>query len=307
MRFSAGVDGPASDASCCHSRPATCRGELGLAQHRVAKTAGVVVAGAAQHGLGRVVVACRRDRCLPVGADHPAGQRPSAVAHVGLGVAVAVAEREQLHEFAGEVLVGGPGGIALAVKPPQHGRVGEHRIGQRSEIAELERAQLLVLGGHVRREVDLSGRGGKVVVPQQRQLLVDGLLNGCHPAQPPARQVRHLIGERTVIAHARCRRGASTRRGAGRTQRRHRRRRCAGVRVGIAAQRLVEVRRPVSGSDRVDLYTGRPEPRSAQQAGSGDPSRRLSGHVYPPRGPGVGSHGYMAVTIDGRTENNLKV
>jgi hypothetical protein len=79
-----------------------------------------------------------------------------------------MAQCEQLHELTGEVFVGGLGGIGLPVQPAQHRGVGQHRIGQGAEIAERERAQFLILRGHLRRHPNLLRRGGKVVVPQQR-------------------------------------------------------------------------------------------------------------------------------------------
>jgi len=51
----------------------------------------------------------------PAVADRPSGQRAGTRAHVVLGVTVVVAEGEQLHEFAGQVLIGGPGGVELSV------------------------------------------------------------------------------------------------------------------------------------------------------------------------------------------------
>ncbi len=54
----------------------------------------------------------------------------------------------------------------------------------------LQRAELLVLRAHVGGDAHLAGRGGEVVVPQQRQLLVDRLLDGHHAVDPPSRQRR---------------------------------------------------------------------------------------------------------------------
>jgi hypothetical protein len=128
-----------------------------LGEHGVAKPGGVEVAACAQQRLDRRVVAPGQHCRLPIGPDHPPGQRPGAGTHVVLGVAVAVPEREQLHELAGQVLIGRLGSVALAVQPPQHRRVGQHRVGQGAEVAEVQCAQLLILRGHVRRDPHLLG------------------------------------------------------------------------------------------------------------------------------------------------------
>ena len=75
----------------------------------------VVPAGEQLRGAGRPV-------------DLPAGEHPRAGLHVVLGVS-ADAEREQLHQLAGEVLVRRLAGVALPVQPEDQGRVAQHRRG----------------------------------------------------------------------------------------------------------------------------------------------------------------------------------
>ena len=124
----------------------------------------------------------------------------------------------------------------------------------------LECAELLILRAHVGGDAHLAGRGGEVVVPQQRQLLVERLLDGDHAVDPPARQCGRLFGELAVVLLSRRLGGLPTgprRRGL---QLRHRGGQRAGVGVGICGQRTVEVRRQVLARHRVDLRTVAPKP-----------------------------------------------
>ncbi len=251
---------------------------LGLSQHGVAEPGGVEITGDAEQRLGRAVVAFGDHRGLAVGADDPSRQCPGPGAHVVLGVAVAVAEREQLHEFAGQVFVGGLGGIGLPVQPAQHRGVGEHRVRQGAEIAQRKGAQLLILRGHLRRGPDLLCGRGKVVVPQQGQLFVDRLPDGDHAPQPPARQHALLLGQLAAELLARCLCRAFTR-GARRRESGHRGGDRARVGVGVGAQHGVDVGRPVPGERSVDLRAGHPEPGPPQHAGSADPLRGLPRHA----------------------------
>src|SRR5207237_3076365 len=65
----------------------------------------------------------------------PAGEGPGGLTDVGFGV-VADADREQLQEFAGEVLVRLGFLAAGAVEPDQHGSVADHGGEQIGELAE---------------------------------------------------------------------------------------------------------------------------------------------------------------------------
>ena len=130
----------------------------------------------------------------PVGPNDPAGQRAGTLAHIVFRVPVAMPEREELHELPRQVFVGRLGGTGLSVQPMHHRGVGQHGVSERAEIAERQAAQFMVLRRHVRGGCNLLGGGGKVVVPQQRQLLVNRLMDGYHAAQPPVRQLGHLRG-----------------------------------------------------------------------------------------------------------------
>ncbi len=135
--------------------------------------------------LGPVVVLPRPERGLAgLPVDLPAGQRPGGLAYVGLGV-VAVAQREQLHELPGQVLVRRLGRVVVAVQPDQHGRVDDHGLRQWGERAERVPAEGLVLRQHQLRHLDLLGAGGEVPVPEPGQPLDRRLLGRHHPVQPP--------------------------------------------------------------------------------------------------------------------------
>ena len=186
-------------------------------------------------------------------------------------------EGEELHELPRQVFVGRLGGIGLSVKPMHHRGVGQHGVGERAEISERQAAQFLVLRRHVRRDPHFLRGGGKVVVPQQRQLLMNGLLDRYHSEKPPSRQLSHLLRQLAIEFFAGDR--TSSLPGAPEQgQRRHRRRSCAEVRLRVCAQRSVDVVRPIFGSHGVDLCTGRPEPGPAQNASSCDPPIGLAGH-----------------------------
>jgi hypothetical protein len=64
----------------------------------------------------------------------PPSERPRGFADVLLGV-VADAHGEQLHDFAGEILVGSPFDIDPGVQECQHSRVLRHSHGEIPEIA----------------------------------------------------------------------------------------------------------------------------------------------------------------------------
>ena len=185
-------------------------------------------------------MALGHQRWLAAGPNDPAGQCPGTAAHVVFGIPVAVPEREELHELPRQVLVGRLGGVGLSVQPMHHRGVGQHRVGQRTEIAQRQTAQFMVLRRHVRRDPHFLGRGGKVVVPQQRQLLMNRLMDRYHAAQPPMRQLGHLVGQLAIELFAN--RDAGSLSGAAQSgKRRHGCRPCAGVRLGVCNEGSIDV------------------------------------------------------------------
>ncbi len=83
----------------------------------------------------------------PCAVDFPAGEGAGGLADVLFGV-VADAEAEQLHQFAGIVLVGVALLAAPAVEPDQHGRVVGHLLEQLGEVAQGVLAHQPILAEH---------------------------------------------------------------------------------------------------------------------------------------------------------------
>ena len=120
-----------------------------------------------------------------------AGQRAGGLADVGLGVAVALAEREELHQLAREVLVGLVLVGADQVEERPHRGVLHHVGQQRRERAERAAAEDRVLAQHQRRV--LVARG-EVVVPEEHHLLFQRPRGADHAVHPPEHVVAVLVG-----------------------------------------------------------------------------------------------------------------
>ena len=218
-------------------------------------------------------------RGLSVGADHPSGQRPGPGAYVVLGVAVAVAEREQLHEFAGQVFVGGLGGIGSArpasaasrrrsaSSTPGYGNLPATGCAASGSVRPCARRP----GPSARRwQSGCATTGSAFRGPAARRRPCAAATSPT--ARPAARTAAGCIACGPPVWRL-CRAGGG------------------GVKVGIGvatapgsasgfgAQHGVDVRRPVPGERRVDLGTGHPEPGPPQHAGRADPLRGLPRHA----------------------------
>ncbi len=112
------------------------------------------------------------------------------------------AEREELHQLAGEVLVGLLLAVLVVVEVAQHGRVADDRVGQRLEVADRVRPEQLVLQEHVIAVLDRPVARGEVAVPEQRHLLLERPRRLDHLLQPPPLQFAHLpsIGPLRLLA-----------------------------------------------------------------------------------------------------------
>ena len=139
----------------------------------------------------------------------PAGQRPRLLAHVALGVAVPLAEREQLHQLAGVVLVGRPLRVVGAGEPDQHRRVGRDLAQQHAERAERPAAQQPVLPQHQRLRADAVVRRGEPVVPDQGHALDERPVRPHHAVEPPELVVTPGVGR--CESRGPCRRAAGGR------------------------------------------------------------------------------------------------
>ncbi len=121
-----------------------------------------------------------------------AGERAGGLANVGLGV-VADTEREELHQFAGEVLVRVLLRRADHVEPPLHRVVVEHRERQIAEVPERVSPQQPVLGDHQARIADLVVRRREVIVEVQRHPLDQRRPGSDHAVEPPGDIVAVLV------------------------------------------------------------------------------------------------------------------
>jgi hypothetical protein len=120
--------------------------------------------------------------------DAPAGQRTGGLADVAL--VVALGEREELHELAGVVLVRR---VLVGVGEREeelHRRVARDLPQQPRERAHAVLAQHPVLAQHERRV--LIARG-EVVVPEERELLLQRPRRSHHPVEPPQDVVAVLV------------------------------------------------------------------------------------------------------------------
>ena len=123
-------------------------------------------------------------------------------------VAAAGAEREQLHQLAGVVLVRRPLGVLRAGEPEQHRRVLRDLAQHRVERAEREAAQQLVLVQHQLLRADAVERGREPVVPDEGHPLDERAGRPHHPVEPPEVVVTPGVGRREPAALVVARLGA---------------------------------------------------------------------------------------------------
>ena len=164
--------------------------------------------------LVRVVGECKRGRRIVGGAvagKIPSREHPRRGIHIVFRV-VADAAREQLHQFAAEVLLRLRFGIGVPVEPDQHRRIsgdGDEQVAEASESARAKQLDLPLLVRRIFRRLrrhqprrvlrfDGSGQlripGREVVVPEDRHLLLQGTVRVHHPEQPSlARIVGHRV------------------------------------------------------------------------------------------------------------------
>ena len=117
--------------------------------------------------------------------DRPAGQRARDLLDVVLRVPAALAEREELHQLAGVVLVGPVPGARPVVEPDEHCRVLRHREHEVVESGDRERALGPVLGEHQRGLFHLRERGREDLVPEVRHLLFERPRRVDHAVEEP--------------------------------------------------------------------------------------------------------------------------
>ena len=139
--------------------------------------------GLAENGfLSIVVVGCSYMK-FPL-SDCQTRQGPRAFLDVGFGV-LADAQREQFHQFAGEVFVGLALAVRWGVEPDEQGRVAEHGVQQVAEWAATELLECIVLHAHRGDIVDLELAGCEVVVPGEREAFAKRVRREKSPIEPP--------------------------------------------------------------------------------------------------------------------------
>ena len=146
----------------------------------------------------------------------PAAERAGELAHVGLGVGPAVgAEREQLHQLAGVVLVDRALAIRGLVEHQHHRRVLRDRAHHALEVAQPVGAEQVRLVEHEPARADRLVGGREPVVEHEREPLDQLVARADHAVEPEQEVVAPLVvgRERVVAVH---RRRAVHRRAAGR-------------------------------------------------------------------------------------------
>ena len=170
--------------------------------------------------------------------DAPPGESARGFFDVPLGV-VTLAEREQLHHFAREILVRSALAVLDAVEIDEHRRILGDRVQQDAEAAKRVGAQRGVLAVHEARDPHLWLARHEMVVPEKRHPLGERRARDRHFLDPP-RAKREALADlrlderlallgRTVLARRPQRRGVGGRCGG--------RRRRNGPRL---AQQLVD-------------------------------------------------------------------
>jgi hypothetical protein len=145
------------------------------------------VAGLAQQALASLVVLSLIEPEM-FAADFPAGEGTRGLFDVCFAV-IANPQAEQLHHFAGKILVGARLVVSGGVKPDQHGRVLGRTGQQRSKVAQSMFAKQPMLPGHHRGVVHFDGAGGKMTMPEQGHLFQQRVRTFRHRVQPPGGQM----------------------------------------------------------------------------------------------------------------------
>ena len=128
-----------------------------------------------------------------VAAEGHARQGARAFLDVALGVVVAFAEREELHQLAREVLVRAPAAVLVVVEVLQHRRVADDAAHEIGEVAGGVRAQERVLREHVVAVLDRAVAGREVPVPEERELLLERAARRDHLREPPLLHLGELL------------------------------------------------------------------------------------------------------------------
>jgi hypothetical protein len=126
--------------------------------------------------------------------EAPARERARRFLDVAFRV-LPLAEREELHHLAREVLVRLRLAALRGVEVDEHRRVLRRRVQEVGEAAERVRAQRYVLLVHEPRETHLLLARHEVVVPEERHALGDGRWRHQHLVHPPGAKLETLAHE----------------------------------------------------------------------------------------------------------------
>ena len=160
----------------------------------------VPVATAAEDPLAALVVVPSVELELVV-AKRVSSEGACPLLDVVLGIAPALAEGEEFHQFPGKVLVRTVAVVLVVVEVLDHRRVSDDALHEVIlEVAGPVFPEELVLEEHVVTVLDRSIAGGEVAVPEQCQFFLQRSGGLDHPLQPPVLDRRHLAPVGT-LAH----------------------------------------------------------------------------------------------------------
>ena len=146
-----------------------------------------------------------------------ARQRARLLADVALGVPASGAEREELHQLTGVVLVRRPLRVVGPGEPEQHRGVARDRERQLPEGAEPVAAEERVLPEHEPLRADALVRRGEPVVPDERHPLHQRPVAADHAVEPPEMVVAPRVARRErasfLVLRARADESLASRRG----------------------------------------------------------------------------------------------
>ena len=122
---------------------------------------------------------------------HPvSGEGAGGFLDVLLGV-VTLSQREEFHDFAGEVFVGMILPALAQIEPPDHRGITGHRLEKIGKLPKGVPAEGIVLIPHQEWIVDLLVARCEMPVPEERRLLQQRCGSVPHPVQPPDPQIDH--------------------------------------------------------------------------------------------------------------------
>jgi hypothetical protein len=166
---------------------------LRLREEDIEHRAPVEAARAAEEGLDALVVRRpAKQELTGFRINAPPGESARGLLDVLLAV-MALAEREELHQLAREVLVGLLLAARRVVEIDQHRGVAGDRSEQLAEIAQRVPAQKLVLPVQKLRGAHLLQARYEVVVPEERHLFAELLACGQKLRQPPGLQLERAL------------------------------------------------------------------------------------------------------------------